>query len=355
MSKYLFLASLSYAFPIMRPLQKAIKERGDEVAWFFDNKELCSYLREDETELETVDQVMEYDPAAVFTVNDHMYYFLPGIKVMLFHGFNINKRGTDGLGVHFRLRGWFDLYCAPDTSSYEGFNELSKMHRYFKAVQTGWPKIDGFFEPDGTLPLPQNKRPTILYSSTFTKWITSTPYLYDQIDRLAATKDWDWLITFHPKMDAETVEKYKMLQNKHSNVKFIETDNNVELLKQADVMVCDSSSIIVEFLYFLKPVVTFKNTSPGDYLIDIDDPAKLEESIDLALSRPAELMTKIEEHINSIHPCRDGRSSQRVMQAVDSFIANDMATMAPKPLNLFRKFKMRKKLGYFKFGARKKK
>lgn len=61
----------------------------------------------------------------------------------------------------------------------------------------------------------------------FTPGITSTPHLYDEIARLAKEKNWQWLITFHPKMSPEIVEKYKNLTNALDNVSFYEGDNNV--------------------------------------------------------------------------------------------------------------------------------
>lgn len=347
MRRYVFLVSLTYGFPIMRPLQKAIRARGDEAAWFFDRPGLERYLDGEELWLKTVDEVMEYNPCAVFTAGDHMYHFLPGTKVEVFHGFDIDKR-PGRFPSALTIRGWFDLYCANDCSTLERLTPLMEKYGSFRVVPTGWPKLDAFFDADGTLPLPDNKRPVILYSSTFTTWITSTPYLFDEISRLARERDWDWMITFHPKMDAAIVGRYKALADDLPSVTFYEGDDNTEVLKAADVMVCDSSSIIFEFLYLDKPVVTFKNTMPGDYLIDIDDPLLLEGSIDSALGRPEELMARIRAKMDSMHPQRDGRSSERVLAAVDDFQANWQGRLKKKRVDLFRRYKARKKLGYFK-------
>lgn len=353
MRRYLFLVSLTYGFPILRPLQDAIRKAGGETAWFFDTPGLEKYLHGDERLIGSVEQVMEYDPYAVFTAGDHMYHFFPGIKVEVFHGFDIDKR-PGRFPSALTIRGWFDLYCANDTQTFGRLMPLMEKYGSFRVMQTGWPKLDAFFDADGQIPRPCNERPVILYASTFTKWITSAPLLFAEVSRLVREKPWDWIITFHPKMDREVVRMYRDLANENGNVTFYDGDNNVEVLKKADVMLCDSSSIIFEFMYLDKPVVTFRNTMPGDYLIDIDDPVLLAPSIETAITRPAGLMARIREKMDSMHPQRDGLSSERVLAAVDDFAANWQGRLKTKKVSLDRRYKARKKLGWFKFPKKRK-
>lgn len=344
MKRYLFFVSVSYAYSILRPLQDEIRRRGDDVAWYFESP--CDqYLRPEEKQLKTIREVMEYNPIAVFVPGNHVYDFFPGIKVELFHGLLPNKRPDND--SHFRIRGWFDLYCTRGEMSTPRYKELEKKYGFFKVVETGWCKLDA------CVPLPVSAKkediPTILYASTFSPKITSTPFLYEELEKLIQKKGWKWLITFHPKMDTGILERYKQLE-KYANVTYCETDDNVELLRKADVLLCDTSSIIQEFLWFDKPAVTFRNTCPGDYLIDVNEPEQIEAAIEKALTRPDELMQNIRAYMNKLHPYRDGKSSARVLDAVDDFIANYKGKLRSKPLNLWRRLKIRWQAHYFPFG-----
>ena len=146
-------------------------------------------------------------------------------------------------------------------------------------------------------------------------------------------------------MTAETVEKYQALEG--PNLKFIGNDRVLQALHSADIMVSDNSSILQEFLLLNKPVVTFRNRAPQDCMIDFDNPAQLETTIEQALNIGPELEQAIHKYGASITPFLDGKSAARVYQTViDMFESN---WQDKKPPNYWRNWKMRCQLGYFKF------
>jgi len=112
-------------------------------------------------------------------------------------------------------------------------------------------------------------------------------------------------------------------------------------------MISDTSSALNEFLLTYKPVITFKNRRPGPQLIDIDKPELLQPSIERALARPPELMEAVRSYADSIHPYRDGRSSERVLDAVDEFVATGARNPRAKPRNWWRKLKIRRRIRYW--------
>src|SRR5690606_18497358 len=163
--RYLLFATQSYAFEILRPLQAAIRARGGEAAWFLEAG-AGNPLRADETQLTSTELVQRFDPDAVLVPGNVVPDFFPGIKVQVFHGFGIEKKG------HFRIRGWFDLYCTHGPLTTQPFLALAARHGHFAVHETGWPKTDALFAPAGPDPdwragFADPARPLILYAPTF--------------------------------------------------------------------------------------------------------------------------------------------------------------------------------------------
>jgi len=344
MKRYLFYISQNYSFQILRPLQKAIRSQGDEVRWFFAGNMINhDYLQADEIRVTTVADAIAYDPLAIFAPGNVIPGFFSGLKVAIFHGFNVGKLNRRGGEDHFRIRGCFDLYCTQGPNTTNKFRELENQFGYFRVIETGWPAMDPLFASPGQLP--ETGKPTILLCSTFSRNLTCAPHIYDEVARLSKTGNWRWLVQFHPKMPLDIIDKYKGLQNE--NLTFIETDNILPLLRQADLMVSDTSSVLVMFLLQQKPVVTFRNISPQPYLHNITEADKLERAIGDALKRPSELMDEIKGFVSQTHPYNDGESSERVLRAVDKFLA-EKTKLSHKPLNIIRNIKARRKLAYWK-------
>jgi CDP-glycerol glycerophosphotransferase (TagB/SpsB family) len=335
--RYLLYGSERYALAILRPLQEAIRARGGEAAWFFDGPG-AEDLIEGERLLD-VAGVRAWKPDAVLTPGNHLPHFFPGVKVEVFHGFDAGKPR------HIYIRGFFDLYCTTGPRDTAQFQALGDQLGHFAVTETGWPKLDPFMrEIAGPLP-PVRQPPVILYHSTFSPSWSAAETLYEEVKRLSRDGRWHWIITFHPKMNPETIAKFKALQSDY--LRFAENDNILELFPQVDMMCSDTSSALNEFLLTGKPVVTFKNRRPGPQLIDIDDAKDFEPAIERALARPPELMQAIADYGDAIHPRRDGRSSERVLDAIDAFLARGGRNRRRKPLNLWRKLKLRRRIGYW--------
>ena len=346
MRRYLFFVNQPYSYSILRPLQDEIRRRGDEAAWFVAG---CSTapLRPDERRLKTVREVMGYSADATFVPGDWVPYFFPGIKVEVFHGMARNKRGhsSEDESDHYRIRGWFDLYCTHAAGDTDKFQALAEQHQHFAVAHTGWPKLDPLLSQphEGRRHRAKGDLPVIFYASTFSRSVTSAPALVDKISELAASGRWKFIVTLHPKMDPSVVQRYRSLAC--NNLRFIESDEDLlPILPEADVMLCDTSSIMFEFMFLDRPVVTFRTRMPGPYLIDVDKAEELEPALEKALECPESLMTSARSLCDDLHSYRDGCSSARVLDAVDDFLANKKAGLRSKPLNLLRKLKVRRRL-----------
>lgn len=343
---YLLYAEQNYAYAMLRPLQKAIQARGGSAQWFLAGPDInASYLRAEELSLESVEAVVEWNPDVVISPGNMVPSFIPGYKVDIFHGFNVAKATRSDDRGHFNIRGCYDLYCTQGPATTLGFEERAKKHGFFRVRETGWPALDPLFKNE---PINETgSTPTILLCSTFTPSLSCAPHLVDTIKRLRDTKDWNWLVQFHPRMDESISNQYRALQNE--KLTFIETDDVIPLLKKADVMVCDTSSVMLMFMLQNKPIVTFRNRTVGDtsHLLNVEDTEDLPAAIERALSHPVDLIEKIKAAGDLIHPFRDGRSSERVLEAINECIALGTDGLKPKPRNFIRNLKERKKLGYW--------
>ena len=333
---YLFFASHAYSYTILRPLQAAIRRRGDDVAWYLEPS--CpDLLLPEEQRLHTLGEVKSYNPVAVFAPGNYIYFFFPGVKVEVFHGYPINKR-NDSRDDHFRLRGWFDLYCTQGPSSTPIFKEMERKDGSFKVYETGWSKADSYVLA-AQRPATHDV-PTIFVATTFSKRITALRTLFPVIRRLAEQRPWNWVVTMHPKLSDEALKAdLTELARSHDNVTFYPVTPPADVLAQTDVMLCDASSIILEYMLLDKPVVTYRNTTPGPHLMDVRETKDVEAALEKAMTRPQALLDAMRQYRAFHEAHADGCNCDRILEAVDDFVLRHQGRLKRKPLNLFRKFK----------------
>jgi CDP-glycerol glycerophosphotransferase (TagB/SpsB family) len=346
MITYLLYISENYSFKVLRPLQEEILKRGDKAKWFIEGKNInINYFKEDEIVLKNIQEVIKYNPDVVLVPGNFVPSFISGLKVEVFHGFMSDKRRKrDNKLYHLIIRDCFDLYCTHGPSTTVPFQNLAKQHKTFDVVETGYCQMDPYFNKKNNKPT--KDRPIILFSSTFSPRMTKAPALFETIKELSKNTKWLWQVTFHPKMDKKIVEQYKSIQ--HDNLQFIETDNLIPYMKNADLMLADFSSMLIDFILLNKPVVTFQNHNKLNYIININDTKELESAIKKGLSRPDYLMKEISKFSSFTHPYTDGKSSLRVLDAIEDKL-NSKKKLKKKPLNFIRNLKARKEFNYWKW------
>lgn len=341
--------SQNYSYAILRPLQREIRDRGGDVAWFLEGSEVSpAHLLDCEQSLLNIKEVVDWQPDVVFVPGNVVPQFIPGVKVGVFHGFDAGKINRRGKEDHYNIRHCFDLYCTQGPSTTQRFKQLQKQYKTFSVTQTGWATLDPLFSCMKNNPFIDlsDSRKTVLLCSTFSRNLSCASQVFSTIKRLSESGEWRWLVQFHPKMDASIIKLYQSIES--DNLQFVETDNVLPLLQAADVMLCDTSSILIMFLLQRKPVIAFNNKTGNQSLIHIDQVEDIHPSIAHALTYPESIMESITRYCEEIHPYRDGLSSVRVIDAVDEFIETEYTTLKAKPWNLLRQFKLRKKLNYWR-------
>ncbi len=345
--KFLIYISYSYSVPIGNPLEEEIIDRGYTVKWFSDLEDGKKAISSKPNTLNTIKEVINYQPDIVLTATDIVADFISGLKVQIFHGFNAQKRpeGNNSF-AHFRIRGFFDLYCTQGPTSTQGFKAQQKKHPHFEVIETGWSKVDPLFP---LISKNEDSKPVVMIASTFTERL-SLAYrndVFDEIKKLSEKGDYQFLMVLHPKLPLEIKKKWQALTGE--NFTYFDTTDLIPLFKKADMMFADTTSAIQEFLLQRKPVVTFNHTFNHSYLINITESSLIEKAFEKALNPSDDLLKNIELFINELHPYYDGKSSGRIVDATISYLHKDKTHLKRKPLNLIRKYKIRKRLKYFTF------
>ncbi|WP_298236777.1 CDP-glycerol glycerophosphotransferase family protein [uncultured Algibacter sp.] len=339
---FLIYISYSYALPIGSPLEQEILKKGYTVKWFSDLEEGSKALKNKSNVLGSIHDVINYNPDIILAATDSVPDFLRGLKVQIFHGFNAEKRSFKK--DHFRIRGLFDLYCTQGPSTTTVFKEIAKKRKHFEVIETGWSKVDSLFPVSLKS---KNNKPTVFIASTFTERL-SLAYnnnVYEMIKLLSSKGDYYFEMVLHPKISEDIVAKWESLSNNY--FKYYNTTDLIPLFRRADVMFADTTSAIQEFGLQQKPIVTFNHYKPKPYLINITKASEIKTAIQEALTYPETILNELAKFNKDLHPYSDGHSSERVINTCINFLHKDKSYLKSKPINLVRKYKIRKRLQYY--------
>ena len=337
--KCILFCQNNYAFGILQPIKAYLDKKEHEHLWFVPEKILKDFPYKSDHYTTSINDLASFQSDAIFVPGNEVPHYLRGLKVQIFHGLAGEKKG------HFRIRHYFDLYLTQGPYFTNAFNQLKAIHKNFDVIETGWPKLDiyathkSLYETEKKNLLQTHKAKTILlYAPTFSPKLTSASFLLEQLRVLAENKDFLILLKFHPLMDEKWIESYKKLAGDIPNIIFEEEKNIIKFLLMADLLISDTSSAIYEFILLNKPVVSFRSISKNirwDNSLDYGELVPLVEK-NLKEDPFANERTYIFEQF---HPYKDGKSAERMVEAVEQFI-KDKGVPERRKLYFLRRMKI---------------
>ncbi|MFQ6616063.1 MAG: CDP-glycerol glycerophosphotransferase family protein [Fidelibacterota bacterium] len=339
--RYLMFVTRPYSFPILEPVEKFVREqtRG-EVRWF-----TASTARDHNPpgeSLENPEEVDKFRPDAILVPGNVVPHTWPGVKVHLFHSLSEEKKG------YYRVTGFFDLYCTPGPRITRRYVGLAGKSGHFMVAQTGWPKLDPLVKPKKREAILKELGltpglPVILYAPNFRPAYTSAPDLFPVI-RSLASGSYQWVVKFHALANPRTVKDYTELES--GTLRVATAQDVLPLLRAADLLITDTSSVAYEFLMLDRPVVTYRAGAHLDKGTNILEPDDLPAAIEESLKAPEKWKENRRRILDQIHPYRDGNSSRRVLESIENVLQNGLhLKLKKKPLNLVRKWKVRRMMG----------
>lgn len=338
-----------YAVDILYPIyQEAMKEGDNQVLWYVHLPKIPEFpLKEQVDYTHSMQTVYDFSPEAIYVPGNIVPYYLPGVKIQVFHGYAAEKKD------HWVIRRYFDLYLTQGPFFTQKFTELSHKYGDFEVKETGWPKQDwikkhwhDFDQEREKLLKEHGRKQIVLYAPTFSPSLTSLPALKDALVHLVKEKDIVLLLKFHPLTSQEWIDVYKQLAEQEEHIVWIDDFNVTKYQLMADVMISDTSSTVYEFLLLGRPVVTYRTIAKDIYWTNITEVDQLSEAFEAAQHNEEDIARRrwVVEHYD---PYLDGKVCRRMLEAAADYIRRHGVPRKRK-LNLWRKYTSIKRFGRIK-------
>jgi len=340
--KIILFCQNPYALAINKPVHDIAMKRNYNVLWYVP-KNVKPYLNFNVNHTASVPDLISFEPDAIIAPGNEVPHYLRGVKVQIFHGLAGEKKG------HFHIRHYFDLYLTQGPYFTKGFNRLKEKYKDFDVKETGWPKLDVLFSENkiqhrkDELKSRYNVDKIILYAPTFSPSLTSANKSFSDIFKIAQDKKKLLIIKFHDLMNKEIKKAYTEEADKFENVIIHEDRNIIPLLVDADLMISDTSSVVYEFLILNKPVITINTKTSSPKWLNLTDSRDLVNKINETFKNDTYKGMR-KEIISEYHPYNDGRSSERVLDAINEWLKVNGVPLKRK-LSLYRRMKIYKMFG----------
>ena len=339
--KVVLFCNQPYAFSILHPISVELTNRGFDFIWFLTSNLSLKFPYKKSSTTFSIDDLIAFQADAIFVPGNDVPHYLCGLKVQIFHGLS-QKKG------HYKVREYFDLYLTAGPHFTDFFNGLLQNRPDTFVYETGWSKLDDLFKADGQTS--QNKenlltkyhaKHIVVYAPTFSPSLTSANDLFDTIDEIARMSDVLVICKFHDLMDRNIVAKY--CQN--INVVVSNEPNIISVLQLSDVMISDTSSVVSEFLFLNKPVITFKSSAKNIAWMNFTRPKDVLDELKKILGGHDEMSIDRRKFTEFFHPYKDGHSSKRVLDVVERHLETN-GVPKKRAIPWHRKIKMYNKYGY---------
>lgn len=339
-----------YAIDILQPLfEEAVLQGCHEVLWYIHTRKIKSFRLDDNARwTSSIQELYDFSPEAIFVPGNIVPYYLPGVKIQVFHGYAAEKKD------HWIIRRYFDTYFTQGPYFTSHFEASARKYRDFEVRETGWTKQDWIFrhlhdyddEKKRLLQEYGNSR-IVLYAPTFSPKLTSLPYIKSALGNLCESRDILLILKFHPLTASAWTDEYRDWAKDRNDAIYIESSENVTRYQMmSDLMISDTSSSVYEFLLLDRPVVTFRTIAQDIYWENIESPDMLTAAFDKALDDP-DAAEKRHWIVENYDPHLDGQCCRRMIAEAQDYIDRHGVPSSRK-LNLWRKYTGIKTFGKIK-------
>ena len=121
--KIILFCEQKYAIHILHPIQEeADRQGGHGILWYVHKKNIPDFPLKDQVNwTNNIQDIYDYRPEVIFVPCNIVPYYLPGVKIQIFHGYAAEKKD------HWIIRRYFDAYFTQGPFFTKVFSALQRL------------------------------------------------------------------------------------------------------------------------------------------------------------------------------------------------------------------------------------